>query len=525
MKKLPVLLLLSALVLFFAISEVKAADKKPLGTQCTGATIPNGIGANDECASGDCEESNKKDGYGDNMWYCDCVEHSVPSESCTNQYGAPSDGGEWDCINGSDISWDLDFCESTGMGQIRYPIPANENIRLDLIGRLLNSTANVQTLSSKLADDINDNFEIKIPGLNFTKLTNTLDTEGFLHIPWLGEYIRAIYNFLLAAASAVAIIMIIVQGIAIISSGGGERKTAAYKKIGHIAIGLVIAWSSYAILYTINPNLVQFKSLKVKIVLPAPLPPVDSGLSLLDDTSAPVEVNVSGFAKLSEVSGLRLPGEKERYVNPKLVEDFKLAIADYNASQGDRADAANISVNSTFRSGAEQYDLMIKKCTCRPTSELPPTISRNDINTSYCSACTGCLASCSVARLNGVFTVPPKSHFSGDAMDLSVGQQGSNIDCGKTQDTHVLQSKGALMYIIKNNGVSKVVNDKLCVPQKQQQLIKAMLNHNFCVGMKSGKSSLEAWHFEYTKSGNDNSPFCTANKTDPNIQKLYWVQN
>ena len=87
-----------------------------------------------------------------------------------------------------------------------------------------------------------------------------------MHIPWIGQYLRAVYNFSLGVVSIVAVVMLILQGLTIIASGGGERKTAAYKKILQILIGLTIVWGSYAILYNINPSLVQFKSFKVKVI-------------------------------------------------------------------------------------------------------------------------------------------------------------------------------------------------------------------------------------------------------------------
>jgi hypothetical protein len=115
--------------------------------------------------------------------------------------------------------------------------------------------------------------ELKPPTLNFrildltfADISKSIDSEGYLHIPWLGQYITAVYKFALGVVSIVAVIMLILQGLTVLMSGGGEEKMAAYKKIAQIMIGLVIAWSSYAILYNINPNLVEFKAFKVKFI-------------------------------------------------------------------------------------------------------------------------------------------------------------------------------------------------------------------------------------------------------------------
>lgn len=109
--------------------------------------------------------------------------------------------------------------------------------------------------------------QIKIPGLDFTKV-NKVDEQGYLYIPWMAEYITALYKFAIGIISILAVVMIIIQGARIVISGGGEQKTAGYKKILQAVIGLAIAWGSYAILYNINPDLVQFKALKVQYIQP-----------------------------------------------------------------------------------------------------------------------------------------------------------------------------------------------------------------------------------------------------------------
>lgn len=108
--------------------------------------------------------------------------------------------------------------------------------------------------------------EFHLPGLSFTDIQNTLDADGYIHLPFIGELIAAIYKFGLVVGSILAAVMIIVSGIRILVSAGGEGKVEGYKRIGEIVIGLAILWGSYSILYTINPDLVNFKALKVKYI-------------------------------------------------------------------------------------------------------------------------------------------------------------------------------------------------------------------------------------------------------------------
>ncbi|MEK7131688.1 MAG: hypothetical protein AAB797_03070 [Patescibacteria group bacterium] len=108
--------------------------------------------------------------------------------------------------------------------------------------------------------------EINIPGLNFSDvMSSTDDTGTYFYIAWIPELISALYKFGIAIMSIVAVVMIIIQGLRIVTSGGGEAKTAAYKKIWQAVVGLFIAWGSFAILYNINPALVQFNALKVRV--------------------------------------------------------------------------------------------------------------------------------------------------------------------------------------------------------------------------------------------------------------------
>jgi len=107
---------------------------------------------------------------------------------------------------------------------------------------------------------------IRVPGLRFSDIQANVDDEGYLHLPWIGEYLAALYKFGVAVASIVAVVMIINNALKITMSAGGEKKTEGYKRIAQIFIGLAIAWGSYAILWNINPDLVTFKALKVKYV-------------------------------------------------------------------------------------------------------------------------------------------------------------------------------------------------------------------------------------------------------------------
>jgi hypothetical protein len=121
---------------------------------------------------------------------------------------------------------------------------------------------------------------IRIPGLSFTDnaearrglISTESDGSIYLSIPFLGEYLAAVYRYTVAAGSIVAVIMIIVAGIQwVTSAGNSEGVSSAKQRIVHAITGLVLTVSSYIILYTIDPELVQFKNLRVQVIKPDPI--------------------------------------------------------------------------------------------------------------------------------------------------------------------------------------------------------------------------------------------------------------
>lgn len=125
--------------------------------------------------------------------------------------------------------------------------------------------------------------EINLPGLAFSSPTSTLDSEGFIHLPWLAEYLSVLYKFALIASSIIAAIVIIIEGFKVVgSAGNGEIKSHAYERIIQVIIGLCIGWGSYTILYNINPDLVGFKILKIQYIQPEPLTEEDENIDEKD---------------------------------------------------------------------------------------------------------------------------------------------------------------------------------------------------------------------------------------------------
>ena len=75
----------------------------------------------------------------------------------------------------------------------------------------------------------------------------------------IAEYLQIIYSFGVAIAGGLAVIMIVFGGIEYMLAEAFTNKTAAKNRITAALIGLLLALCSYALLYTINPELVKLK--------------------------------------------------------------------------------------------------------------------------------------------------------------------------------------------------------------------------------------------------------------------------
>ncbi len=105
------------------------------------------------------------------------------------------------------------------------------------------------------------------PKTGLTKPTLQIDVPNFPGFSndkglWIGEYIKAIFNYGMSIVAILAAVILMWGGVLWLTAGGNQGQVGEAKAwIAASLTGLVIAMSSYTILYIINPNLVTFKSL------------------------------------------------------------------------------------------------------------------------------------------------------------------------------------------------------------------------------------------------------------------------
>ena len=88
----------------------------------------------------------------------------------------------------------------------------------------------------------------------FTGFTSTAQTGD-----QLGTFLSQAFQFGLAIAAALAVIMIVWGGVEIMLSESMFKKEDGRKKIQDAIWGLGLALVSWLILYTINPDILNFK--------------------------------------------------------------------------------------------------------------------------------------------------------------------------------------------------------------------------------------------------------------------------
>ncbi|MFA6427772.1 MAG: transglycosylase SLT domain-containing protein [Candidatus Magasanikbacteria bacterium] len=243
--------------------------KLKIGEKCAGGVAtPAAPDLNKQCITGDCEDSAVDDPF-DNYCVCQTAQH------CFDQYGGsdPTDKvSNWVCSDDDDdVTHNVYYCKQLSTNHMIDP--TGQKSDAGFMEALTNPEAYVQMFTQELEDVLRKpNPKIAIPGLKFSEIdvasmVTSENGKSYLNIPFIGEYLTAVYKYGMIAAGILAVYYLIDAGTGMILGGKTqEGRQGAQKKIINAITGLVIALLSYIILYTINPYLVQFKNLKILYV-------------------------------------------------------------------------------------------------------------------------------------------------------------------------------------------------------------------------------------------------------------------
>ncbi|MFB6226199.1 MAG: hypothetical protein ABEJ02_02505 [Candidatus Paceibacteria bacterium] len=262
-------------------------EPKQIGEKCK---------SSDEC-KGVC--TSPKEGKGKKICTCDFTKSRAGAgwSLCEVNYGNRK-GHSWQCVEAGStpytrargISTDSETLKKYS-SKAKYAYCFNEDTGKAYFASEKTVMAETSTGKTGTIRDVLSRSEIKniinkpslkeqIPGLDFTQPEKIpiVDEGGtrYLLIPYLGEYISAVYRWSVGAAGVLATLVIIVSAIQwmfpalnLFTEGEGNQKRTinqAKSRILNSITGLVIAVGSYIILFTINPELVEFDALKVKFI-------------------------------------------------------------------------------------------------------------------------------------------------------------------------------------------------------------------------------------------------------------------
>jgi hypothetical protein len=105
---------------------------------------------------------------------------------------------------------------------------------------------------------------VKIPGLTFSDQLRQVGSV--ISVPFLAQYISAIYIYLVGLAAVAAAIMIVYGGFLYIVGSSGVQVQQGKTVIVDAVIGLLLILGIYTILAVINPDLLKLNALNLPVV-------------------------------------------------------------------------------------------------------------------------------------------------------------------------------------------------------------------------------------------------------------------
>ncbi|MDO8462893.1 MAG: hypothetical protein Q7S96_01275 [bacterium] len=309
-----------------------------------------------------------------------------------------------------------------------------------------------------LFEPIQARLSVPIPNLSFEQLRiQNDDGTNFVTIPWIAQYIAAIYRWAVPLGGVIAVVIIMVAGVIWMTSGTTGKLSQAQQMITNATIGLILLVGSYVVLQLINPDLVRLSAIRVDIVQREELPTHDE-----PDEVSGVEPGTVVSIATSTADNIFVKGGSTR-VTQELVTPLK------NAATALRGKGITLRITSALRPPEEQYAYIRKNCQVNPDG-------------------TGKKGTCDPATC--LMTNGPKScpHTTGHAVD-AWGMRGGER-CILSQDAC---AKSAENKRIGFPGVE--ASDPCRANECHAAVIAAMRGAGFCNWLG------EAWHFEYPKPG------------------------
>jgi hypothetical protein len=204
-------------------------------------------------------------------------------------------------------------------------------------------------------------------------------------IPWIGEYLAALYKWAVGALAILAVVMIMINGVRWIIAGGSPDKISEAKKgISSAIIGLVLVLLVHQILSLVDPRLTIFKPIVIGVIkkIPYDIQVVTQG-SDSDEATIP-ENTCADEKKLVKIEKNKFGGVIA--ADPRLLPDVYEKLLE--AQNLAKAQGKSIFITSAFRTLAHQKKLweealkkygsetVAKKYVAKPSCQAPHLTGR-----------------------------------------------------------------------------------------------------------------------------------------------------
>lgn len=337
----------------------------------------------------------------------------------------------------------------------------------------------------KSKQPIKPELQVKIPGLNFTPSSETITgSTRTLALPFIGEYIAAIFKYLIAIAGFIATILIMVSGLQrIMAFGSAKEIGAANDRIKNAFVGLLLALSSYAILRAVNPALVSQNLLRVTSVRNEPdiLESEEPDDSIDDPT---IGADGAICTSVADCKTKYCDGYKDRADTLETtLKPTDVSLVTLQNAPGLIIDSAGIQATQTIKDGLEKAGLIAKGKT-PSLSILVVGGYRAPVRQlrKVCDAIRDPAKINTVGQSIGFPSTKGKGHGAGNAVDI-------NLIIGTDKSQRLV---GGISYKLQNSKVL-TINSALFTDIMSQ------------AGFQ--RYSKEVWHFEI--GGSQNGCRCT----------------
>lgn len=135
---------------------------------------------------------------------------------------------------------------------------------------IINEKAEAKTTAAEKFNSNNplDNLQVEIPGLKTLAKNNQITcNDEKCYVPYLSVYISAIYKYAIGSVGILSTVVLMYAGILWITAAGNASQVSKAKSyVVSSLTGMVLAFTSYTILYQVSPELVSFKGLEIASV-------------------------------------------------------------------------------------------------------------------------------------------------------------------------------------------------------------------------------------------------------------------